>query len=502
VRAAHGGQTPAQLQAQLEALTIERGRVLADLVSERAWRQLAGSLADRPAHGQSKDAVPVWIMPAARALRSFRPRRQPPFDVLVVDEAAQIGFEAVPLLALARQAIVIGDDKQTGPENVGLSRQQVFDLLDEHLTMIPEHRTLFDPEASLYDIAVQKFPGVVMLTEHFRCLPPIIAFANAHAYNYRLVPLRDQPPRPGWAALGAVKVLDGHRNGTVNVPEADAVVDLVAELCASPAYDGMSMGVISLLGSAQSRLIWDRLYDRVGPEVMARRGLRSGEPANFQGDERDVIIISTVVAADPAVPAARVAAMTSNTAMRRINVAASRARQQMWVVHSADPDHFPAGDLRGALIRHCQEAGAASAVAGAASAPAASLLEACESQFERDVLQKITARGYRTVSVQHPVGRYRIDIVVAGPHSRLAVECDGDRWHGPELWHKDRAGQQVLERANWTFERIRASAFYRDPDAALLPLWQRLTVLGIPTGDWWPTGTPQQVVREVSGAGG
>jgi very-short-patch-repair endonuclease len=106
------------------------------------------------------------------------------------------------------------------------------------------------------------------------------------------------------------------------------------------------------------------------------------------------------------------------------------------------------------------------------------------------------------VSVQYPVGRYRIDIVVAGPRSRLAVECDGDRWHGPDIWHKDRAGQQVLERANWTFERIRASAFYRDPDAALLPLWQRLTVLGIPTGDWWPTGTAQQVVREVSGAGG
>ena len=361
--------------------------------------------------------------------------------------------------------------------------------------MIPKYRTLVDPDNSLYDIAFQKVPGVVMLTEHFRCLPPIIAFSSTHAYNYRIIPLRDQPPCPGWAALGTVKVPDGYRNGTVNVPEADAVVDLVAGLCADPGYDGMSMGVISLLGSAQSKLIWDKLYDRVGPEVMAQRGLRSGEPANFQGDERDVIIISTVVAVDPAVPAARVAAMTSNAAVRRINVAASRARQQMWVVHSADPDGFPDGDLRGALIRHCQEA-------GAASAPAASLLEACESQFERDVLQKITARGYRTVSVQHPVGRYRIDIVVAGPHSRLAVECDADRWHGPDIWHKDRAGQQVLERANWTFERIRASAFYRDPDAALLPLWQRLTVLGIPTGDWWPTGTPQQVVREVSGVGG
>ena len=361
--------------------------------------------------------------------------------------------------------------------------------------MIPKYRTLFDPDNSLYDIAFQKFPGVVMLTEHFRCLPPIIAFSNAHAYNDRIIPLRDQPPRPDWSALGAVKVLDGYRNGMVNEPEADAVVDLVAELCANPEYDGMDIGVISLLGTTQSKLVWNKLYERLGPEVMRQRRLRSGEPANFQGDERDVIIISTVVAVNPASPSSAVSAMTGNAAMRRINVAASRARQQMWVVHSVDPSSFPDGDLRGALIRHCRDA-------GTTTAPSANLLDACESQFERDVVQKIIARGYRKVSVQHSVGRYRIDIVVEGPHARLAVECDGDRWHGPDVWHKDRARQQVLERANWTFERIRGSAFYRDAENALIPLWQRLTELGIPTGDWWSAEAPEPTLREVSGAGG
>lgn len=526
VRAALSEPTPAQLQSRLEELSRERRRVVAELVAERAWRRLADNLGDRQrqalnsyvravtrfgktggkfaqrwlseiraALDESKDAVPVWIMPTARALTSFRPEALPPFDVLVVDEASQIGLEAAPLLALARKTIVVGDDKQTSPEHVGLNRQQIFDLLDEHLPRIPKYRTLFDPDNSLYDIAFQKFPGVVMLTEHFRCLPPIIAFSNTYAYNSRIIPLRDQPPRPGWSALGAVKVQDGYRkNRDVNEPEAEAVVDLVAELCADPDYDGMDMGVISLLGSTQSKLIWDKLYDRLGPEVMNQRRLRSGEAANFQGDERDVIIISTVVAVDPDIPSGRIAAMTSNAGMRRINVAASRARQQMWVVHSVDPEHFPDGDLRGALIRHCRDA-------GETTSPSGNLLDACESQFERDVLQRIVARGYRTVSVQHNVGRYRIDIVVEGPHARLAVECDGDRWHGPDVWHKDRARQQVLERANWTFERIRGSAFYRDPDNALLPLWQRLEDLGIPTGEWRSTGAVQPTVREVSDQG-
>ncbi|MGP7999539.1 MAG: AAA domain-containing protein [Streptosporangiaceae bacterium] len=520
------GPTPADLQARLEELSWERRRITADLVSERAWRRLADNLGDRQrqalnsyvravtrygktggkfaqrwlteirtALNESKDAIPVWIMPTARALTSFRPEAHPPFDLLVIDEASQIGLAAVPLLSLARKTIVVGDDKQTSPENVGLDRQHVFNLLDQHLTMIPKYRTLFDPDTSLYDLAFQKFPGVVMLTEHFRCLSPIISFSNTHAYNHHIIPLRDQPPRPGWSALGAVKVVDGYRSGAINQPEAEAVVELTAELCADPDHDGMSIGVISLLGSTQSKLIWDKLYDRLGPEVMRQRRLHSGEPANFQGDERDVIIISTVVAVNPAIPSSGVAAMTGNAAMRRINVAASRARQQMWVVYSVDPSRFPDGDLRGTLIRHCRDA-------GTTTAPPANLLDACESQFERDVLQKIIARGYRKVSVQHSVGRYRIDIVIEGPHARLAVECDGDRWHGPDVWHKDRARQQVLERAGWTFERIRGSAFYLDSETTLLPLWDRLADLGIPTGDWWSAESPQPTIREVSGKGG
>ncbi|MGH3275371.1 MAG: AAA domain-containing protein, partial [Streptosporangiaceae bacterium] len=523
VRGALAGPTPAQLQSRLEELAEERRRVVADLVSERAWRRLADNLGDRQrqalnkyvravtrygktggkfaqrwlteirvALDESKDAIPVWIMPTAQALSSFRPEADPPFDVFIVDEASQIGLAATPLLALARKTIVVGDDKQTSPENVGLNRQPVFDLLDEHLGMIPSYRTLFDPDNSLYDIASQKFPAVVMLTEHFRSLPEIIGFSNLHIYNGRIIPLRDQPPRPGWPALGVVRVRDGYRAGFVNEPEADAVVDLVAELCANPEYDGMNMGVISLLGSAQSKLIQDKLYDRLGPEVLRQRELRSGEAANFQGDERDVIVISTVVAVDPALPAGRVTAMTGNAAMRRINVAASRALQQMWVVHSVDPAGFSDDDLRGALIRHCRDG-------GITTAPPADLLDACESQFERDVVQKIVARGYRKISMQHKVGRFRIDIVVNGPRGRLAVECDGYRWHGPVVWHQDRARQQVLERAGWTFERIRGSAFYRDPDTAMQPLWDRLASMEIPTGDWWAEQAPQPIIREVSG---
>jgi len=59
------------------------------------------------------------------------------------------------------------------------------------------------------------------------------------------------------------------------------------------------------------------------------------------------------------------------------------------------------------------------------------------------------------------------------------VECDGDAYHNEENAAEDAARQRELERVGWTFVRIRGSRFFRDPEAALQPLWQRLAELDI-----------------------
>jgi very-short-patch-repair endonuclease len=288
-----------------------------------------------------------------------------------------------------------------------------------------------------------------------------------------------------------VPVEGGVRNGKdINEPEAQAVVDLLEKLCADTAYDDMTFGVVSLLGTAQSQRIHELLFDRLGTDELEARAVRCGEPASFQGDERDVVVISTVVDG-----LQRIGQMADRRSERRMNVAASRARNQLWVVHSVPPDSFPAGDPRAELIRHCQNPNAYDLIAP-------NLLARAESPFEQEVLRRILQRGYRRVRAQHEVGRYRIDIVIEGPHSRLAVECDGDRWHGPEQWIADRLRQQKLERAGWTFERLRGSSFYRHPAKALEPLWARLDELGIPTGDWTLESQPRPQPAVVAGPAG
>jgi very-short-patch-repair endonuclease len=96
--------------------------------------------------------------------------------------------------------------------------------------------------------------------------------------------------------------------------------------------------------------------------------------------------------------------------------------------------------------------------------------------------------GY-AVKSQWAVGHYRIDMVVEGNGKRLAIECDGERYHPPEALAADLERQAILERLGWKFVRIRGSAFYRDPDQAMKPVFERLEHLGV-----WPEG------QETSGA--
>jgi very-short-patch-repair endonuclease len=107
------------------------------------------------------------------------------------------------------------------------------------------------------------------------------------------------------------------------------------------------------------------------------------------------------------------------------------------------------------------------------------VLALCESNFERDLMKRLLDRGYRVKGQVGSVG-YRIDMVVEGAdRSRLAVECDGDRYHGPEQWRQDMRRQRVLERVGWRFWRCFASSYYRNPDGLLNELIDMLTRMGI-----------------------
>ena len=340
---------------------------------------------------------------------------------------------------------------------------------------IPNH-TLFDNRFSIYDLGRQSFGDAICLVEHFRCVPEIIAFSNRLSYDGRIKPLREANSTPIKPAC-----ISYHVNGVAisqqNRAEAEAIADLIQAMCQHPIYEGKTIGVISMVGESQALKIDELLRQALDPVDYQRRRIICGNSAQMQGDERDIVLLSMVDSGkDGSVgPIAKKGEGAFESTKKRYNVASSRARDQLWVVHSLDPDNgLKQGDLRRDLIHHAMNPMAAIRMYEDA-------VKHVESEFERQVLQILINAGYH-VTPQWKVGYYRIDMVVQGNGKRLAVECDGDRWHPIEKLSEDMDRQAILERLGWRFSRIRGSAFFRAPDVAMRPVFERLSELGITPG--------------------
>jgi len=130
---------------------------------------------------QCQSGIPVWVMPLHRVVDTVDAQPEI-FDVAIIDEASQSGFEALILNYIAKKVIVVGDDKQIRPQNIGVNHDDVESLRNRHLRDLP-HSESFDLKSSYFSQAALRFPNQVSLKEHFRCMPEIIQFPNNHFYQ-------------------------------------------------------------------------------------------------------------------------------------------------------------------------------------------------------------------------------------------------------------------------------------------------------------------------------
>jgi very-short-patch-repair endonuclease len=232
------------------------------------------------------------------------------------------------------------------------------------------------------------------------------------------------------------------------------------------------MGVVVLQGTGQVQLLHRLLLERIDPKAWEERRLRVGTPPDFQGDERDVIFVSLVVAE-------KRAAITGTEWQRRFNVAASRARDQMWLFYSVGLDQLTTIDLRSSLVSYVLNPPPALLAEPLTGVSPDEPHPAFRSLFDQRVFCRIAAKGFHVMPQVQVNGR-GIDLVITGAKGRLAVECDGQDWPGSADRHAaDIDRERELQRAGWRFWRVRESEFVYDPDAALNSLWTTLRKLGI-----------------------
>ena len=493
------------LQTNSEKLREQLRRATVELIDKRSWGSQARRTSSRQrqalvgwldtirrigkGHGirvsllrteaarkmtECRGAVPVWVMPLSRVVENFDPRTTR-FDVVVIDEASQSDVMALVALYLGKTVLVVGDHEQVSPSAVGQDLGVIQNLIFQYLRGVP-NSDLFDGQISIYDLARQSFGGTTCLVEHFRCVPEIIQFSNMISYDGRIKPLRDASRVHLRPHTIAHRVSGSSRDGKVNRQEALTVASLVAAAVEQPEYrkndagQPLSIGVVSLIGDEQAIEIDNLIRSHVSPDRYELHRVLCGNAAQFQGDERDVVFISLVDTAERGALSLR----DQELFKQRFNVAASRARDQMWIVHSLSPhDDLKADDLRRQLIEHAEDP--------------ARLMRALEekdkraqSNFEREVMKRLTAAGY-SVTPHWKIGTFRIDLVVEGDGKRLAIECDGDRYQPLDKLPEDMDRQSVLERMGWIFTRVRSSEFLRSPARAMKPIFEKLEALEIPS---------------------
>lgn len=418
-------------------------------------------------------AVPCWIMPINRALDSLNPKENQ-FDVVIIDEASQSDISSLAILYMGKKFIVVGDDKQVSPMGIGAEEDKMAALEQTYIRGKIPNSHLYNVKTSIYDIAATTFQPL-MLREHFRCVPEIIGFSNMLSYDYKIKPLRDASNSNLLPAVVNYRVRDGQRMGTAktNPREAQAIAALISACIEQEEYEGKTFGVISLLGNEQAKLVQQEIDRKIGRKEIANRKILCGDSANFQGDERDVIFLSVVDSNDGDGPLPMVSYGANDMYRKRYNVAASRARDQLWVISSLDPvNDLKPGDIRKRLIEYAIDP-------HAADFQHEEIEKRSESPFESAVAKSLADRGYHLVQ-QWKVGAYRLDMVALCGKKTVAIECDGERWHsGEEKIREDMERQTILERLGWRFIRIRGSEYFRCPEKTIERVVSELKKFGI-----------------------
>jgi very-short-patch-repair endonuclease len=402
--------------------------------------------------------VPAWIMPVSRVMDNFNPKDNK-FDVVIIDEASQSDISVLALFYIAKKVIVVGDDKQVSPSAVGMEIEKMNALREMYIAGKIPNSHLYDGKTSLYDIAMTSFQPL-MLMEHFRCVSDIINYSNKLSYDFKIKPLRDN----GLSKINPCMVnyrVFGERKGKINKKEAEQIIALILACIEQPEYKSKSFGIISLLGSEQVRLIQEMIAEKIDVPIADERRIRCGNAPDFQGDERDVVFLSMVDSNNEDGPLNMLNSESRPETKQRYNVAVSRARDQVWVVHSLDTSKdLKDGDIRRNLLEYSKNPEAFDNRLKEISVKS-------ESEFENQVAKFLVERSFNIVQ-QWKIGAYRIDMVAICKDKKMAIECDGEQWHSTDEQIKsDMERQTILERLGWRFIRIRGSEYFKNPEEAM-----------------------------------
>lgn len=398
------------------------------------------------------EAFPCWCI-TTYAVSNSLPLKPGMFDVAIIDEASQCDIAScIPILFRCKKAVIVGDDKQL-PHLSFLEKSKEQSFLSQY--EIPDKYQLMwrFRTNSMFDLANYYSTKPVLLDEHFRSYAPIIDFSNKEFYGDRI---RIMSKLGDSQILELVQVEDGKVDSemTRNMPEVEAIMQRLQEIIqdddrnSDPDHEPVSVGIISPF-RGQVELIKKALAQLYPDTVLRKHKIEVGTAHTFQGDERDIIMLSWAVANNSFNQS-----LTFLQIPNLFNVAITRARKKQIIFLSKDPKTLPQGLLKD-YIEYVQAYVARNNLKEEMKIDE----NVYKNSFEKEIASFLRDEGFEVTAGQTVAG-LSADLLVKDPTGRtMIVECDGVE--DSVKCNKTQIKKQTLmERAGMLVERISYREWY------------------------------------------
>ncbi|MGY0426324.1 MAG: AAA domain-containing protein [Polaribacter sp.] len=437
-----------------------------------------------------------WVMKFNDVLNSVGTEPEI-FDCIIVDEASQLDFNSLILGYYAKNMIIVGDDKQTSPSALtGANDNDFQSIKNKHLEFLGDDIIQIRSDNSLFTLSKMVAGSAnLALKEHFRCVSEIIEFSKYHFYDNSLKPLKQINTENRLEPIKAVFVKNSFLEDKIAYSEIESIKNHLIEIIKNPIYQNKTIGVVSLgLTKHTEKLkdIKEDLSELFGRDKLEKIKLIIEDSPKFQGDERDVMLVSLGVALDSEKiksndnpkPRSIVDDGKLKDDFKKINVALSRAKEQMILFHSVKSEDLRNNDFRLKIIsffyNETKKLEPFDFPENESDRNLYNIPKPFDSWFEYDITSNLIDKGYQYIQPQYKVKEdetfynhhsqketyvnFKLDLVVSNNGKMIAIECDGDPFHSlPEDVAYDVERQEFLERVGWKVYRILYSAYKRNP---------------------------------------
>lgn len=408
--------------------------------------------------------LPCWAVTSLSA-KGRIPFSPAIYDVLVIDEASQCDIASMlPLLYRTKRVVIIGDNKQL-PHISSISKKQDVNLLQKYNV---DYEWTYSSN-SIFDLAsiVNTPSSLVNLLDHHRSFADIIEFSNKEFYegklrvatDYRKLKLpKNEIAGVRWIDIKG-KVLKPYNGGAFNNAEIKQIIEELNRLVIQNDYQG-SIGIVTPF-RAQADKIRDAIekLPELKNRLYAKNDFLVDTVHKFQGDERDIIIFSSVISQNTPFGAIIFLKNTGNL----FNVAITRARSILIVVGDMDycahcnvpyMEHFV--EYTNTLGNKILPSDTTIFYPETRDYPAVQNIEQV-SEWEKYLYTKLFDAGIAT-SPQYPVDKYKLDLaIIINDKKKLDIEVDGEMYHrdwNGELCYRDQLRNQRLFELGWDVKRF------------------------------------------------